>query len=74
MARPHIASPPPPPRLGSIREVAAYLGVSARSVERLIAAQQLSSRRLGRRRLVDWASAERLTRRDTPVIGPEAHL
>lgn len=43
----------------AVDEVAEALGVSARTVERLIASGELPSKKLGRRRLVAVAALER---------------
>ena len=53
--------------LVSKKEAAAALGVSLRTVENLIAGKHLEARRIGRRRLVQRVSLEKLARRDVPT-------
>jgi excisionase family DNA binding protein len=53
----------------SKRRAAQLLGLSVRSIEIMIRAKQLDSRKIGRRRLVPRKEVERLSRHDTPVIG-----
>jgi excisionase family DNA binding protein len=48
-------------------EAARMLGVSLRTVDRLIALKQLPVRRLGRRVLIPWHSLQGLLRTDHPT-------
>jgi excisionase family DNA binding protein len=50
--------------LYSKKEAAGLLSISLRSVENLISAKKLDSRRIGRRRLITRTSLEKLARRD----------
>ena len=50
--------------LMSKREAAAALGLSVRTLESLIAAKELRSVRIGRRRMIPHAELERFARRD----------
>lgn len=52
------------PVLVSIREAADLLGVCPRTIQNLIAAKELPSRKIGRRRLVPFAALQALARRD----------
>jgi excisionase family DNA binding protein len=52
--------------LFSKKEAATLLSISPRYVDKLIARQELETRRIGRRRLVPRVSLERLARRDVP--------
>lgn len=52
--------------LFSKKEAATLLSISPRCVDKLIARQELETRRIGRRRLVPRVSLERLARRDVP--------
>lgn len=52
------------PLLVSKREAAALLGICLRSVDNLIAAKQLPSRRIGRRVLIPYNALAAFARRD----------
>jgi excisionase family DNA binding protein len=52
----------------SKREAAEALGCSVRTIENLIARKQLSSKRLGKRRMIPYAALAQLAKRDTLVI------
>ncbi len=54
--------------LCSKREAAEILGVSVRTIENLISKKLLTSRQIGSRRMVPFASCVQFARRDTPVI------
>jgi excisionase family DNA binding protein len=54
--------------LCSKHEAAEILGVSVRTIENLISKKMLTSRRIGRRRMVPYAACVQLARRDTPNI------
>lgn len=60
------------PMLYTIRETARLLSLSARSVERLICAGRLPSRRIGRRRLVPAAAVRQLAGHDLARIAADA--
>ena len=55
----------------SIAEAARRLGLSARTVATLVACKELSSRKIGRRRVIPICALEEFLRRDhtTPPIG-----
>lgn len=53
-----------PPILVTLRQAAELLGVSTRTIQNLIAAKQLPSRKIGRRRLVPYSGLQALARRD----------
>lgn len=55
----------PTPKLRSIPDTAAILGISKRSVYNLLTRQALESRRIGRRRLITSESIEALAERGT---------
>jgi hypothetical protein len=50
-------------------ESAFVLGISVRAIDYLIAGRQLSTRKIGRRRLIPYASLARFARQDHPDIG-----
>lgn len=52
------------PVLVSVRHAADMLGVSARTVQNLITAKELPSRKIGRRRLIPYSALQALARRD----------
>lgn len=52
------------PILVTIRRAADLLGVSPRTVQNLIAAKELPSRKIGRRRLIPYSALLALARRD----------
>jgi excisionase family DNA binding protein len=54
-------------------EAAAYLGISLRSLDSLLAVRELPSRRIGRRRLIERRILEQFVRRDhiIPTAGNE---
>ncbi len=54
-----------------LSSVAQLLHISRRSVERLVRAGRLPSRRIGRRRLIPAAAVRLLASRDTPRIAAE---
>jgi excisionase family DNA binding protein len=56
--RAEVAPPPEPPPMVSITEAARLLGVSRTSLYQLMDTGELSSRKLGRRRLVPRAALE----------------
>jgi excisionase family DNA binding protein len=58
-----------PRLLFSQKEAAKILNISVRTLQNLIAAKQLSVRRIGRRVLVHRGELERFARRDHLVIG-----
>ncbi|MGH9477954.1 MAG: helix-turn-helix domain-containing protein [Terriglobales bacterium] len=66
------AQVPPSQLTVTVPAVASALSVDDRTVWRLIAAGQLPTIRIGRRRLVPWRAVEGLARRGTPVVGAEA--
>ena len=51
--------------LYDVREAATWLSISTRSVFNLIAAGEIKTRRIGRRRLIPKAELEKLARRDS---------
>jgi excisionase family DNA binding protein len=51
-------------------EAAAYLGISLRSLDSLLAARELPSRRIGRRRLIEGRVLEQFARRDHSIPTP----
>lgn len=57
--------------LFSLRENARALAVSKRTVENLIAAGLLKTRRIGRRVLIHRKDLEEFARRDHPSVGGE---
>lgn len=61
--------PAPEPALASLPEAARYLGLSRRAVEQRVAAGELASRLLGRRRLVPWPTLRRYAAADHPAPG-----
>src|SRR4051794_4053267 len=66
-----LARTPLAPRYGSPAEVAAFLGVSTRTVRRLIESDAIPSYRVGRRVLVAYRDADQLVRRNpTMAIAP----
>src|SRR4051812_32580386 len=52
------------PRYGSPAEVAAFLGLSSKTIRRMIAADSVPSYRVGRRVLVPFRDADRVVRRN----------
>lgn len=59
----------------SKREAAEALGCSVRTIENMINRKQLTSRRLGKRRMIPYAALTQLAKRDTLVIsGAEAKV
>ena len=52
------------PLLVPMRDAAELLGVSQRTVQNLITAKALPSRKIGRRRLIPFSALQALTRRD----------
>jgi excisionase family DNA binding protein len=52
------------PILVTLRRAAELLGVSTRTVQNLIAAKELPSRKIGRRRLIPYSALQALARRD----------
>jgi excisionase family DNA binding protein len=54
----------PAPRYGSPAEVAALLGLSTKTIRRMIAADSVPSYRVGRRVLVPYRDADRVVRRN----------
>lgn len=54
----------------SRREAAAYLGISLRTLDSLLAARELASRRIGRRRLIERRLLEHFARRDHDIPTP----
>ncbi|MHB8734794.1 MAG: helix-turn-helix domain-containing protein [Terriglobales bacterium] len=53
------------PVLVPILLAAELLGVSVRTVQNLIAAKELPSRKIGRRRLIPYSALQALARRDS---------
>ncbi len=53
------------PVLISQKEAAGMLGVSVRTVQNLITAKELPSRKIGRRRLIPYSALQALARRDS---------
>ena len=51
-------------------EAAAYLGISLRTLDSLLAARELASRRIGRRRLIERRVLEQFARRDHDISTP----
>ncbi len=60
-----------PKLLVSKREAATALGVCVRTIDNLIACQELRTRRIGRRTLIPVAELERFTKRDHRTTPPE---
>ncbi|MGH9525044.1 MAG: helix-turn-helix domain-containing protein [Terriglobales bacterium] len=60
------------PLLLTVNETAHTLSLNRRSIERLLAAGQLPSRKFGRRRLIPYSAVQQFARRDCPRIGAEA--
>jgi excisionase family DNA binding protein len=58
--------------LVSKRLAAALLSVSLRTIDNLIAAKRLTSRKIGRRTLIPRSAVEQLARRDVPSPAHEA--
>lgn len=54
----------PNPILISQKEAAGMLGISVRTVQNLITAKELPSRKIGRRRLIPYSALQALARRD----------
>jgi excisionase family DNA binding protein len=54
--------------LFSKKEAAELLGISLRTVENLITRKELTSRRIGRRRMIPASTLAQFVRRDTPLI------
>ncbi len=53
------------PILVPMRRAAELLGVSVRTVQNLITAKELPSRKIGRRRLIPYSALQALARRDS---------
>lgn len=58
----------PNPILVSQKEAAGMLGISVRTVQNLITAKALPSRKIGRRRLIPYSALQALARRDSDTI------
>jgi excisionase family DNA binding protein len=76
--------PVPVPRFGSPAAVAAFLGVSTKTVRRLVASESVPSYRLGRRVLVPYRDADQFVRQQqqkrartmaiAPTISPQSSV
>lgn len=59
-----ITQQKPLPILVTLRRAAELLGVSPRTIQNLIIAKELPSRKIGRRRLIPYGALQALARRD----------